>query len=193
MARNPDAVPEDIYSHMAARFQKTRYGRKGFMRMSSAAKGMIRPALTKRGFSEPQLLIDWDAVVGDQIADLCRPVKLGYASKQGMGGTLTVGALGASALEVQHMTPRIIERVNAHYGYRAISRIRLVQLGPEAFEKRRMRRDVPHPRPEDVARIRDMVDPVASDGLRGALEKLGRNIAMSRPEAVTGKQERGKT
>ena len=171
----------------------TRHGRKGFVRMSSAAKGMIRPALTKRGFSEPRLLVEWDAVVGAQIAGLCRPVKLGYASKQGMGGTLTIGALGAMALEVQHLTPQIEERVNAHYGYRAISRIRLVQLGPEAFEEHRKAQAVPHTRPEEVARIRSMVEPVADDGLRGALERLGRNIATHRPPAAPGKEERGKT
>jgi len=169
-----------------------RYGRKGFVRASSAAKGMIRPALTKRGFSEPRLLVEWDAVVGAQIGDLCRPVKMGYASKQGMGGTLTVGALGACALEVQHLTPRIVERVNAHYGYRAIARIRLVQLGPEAFEERRKGRTVPHPRPEDVARIRRTVEPVANEGLRGALERLGHNIALGRSPAATDNHEREK-
>jgi len=186
---------------MAPRFTKTRYGRKGFLRMSSAAKGMIRPALTKRGFSEPRILVEWDAVVGERIAALCRPVKLGYASKQGMGGTLTVGALGASALEVQHLTPQIVERVNAHYGYRAIARIRLVQLGADALEEHRNRGAVPQPRPEDVTRIRATVEPVSNEGLRGALERLGRNIATGRHPAATGtgrplatmdKEERGK-
>lgn len=188
------ATPEEGTAPPMAptRFTKTRYGRKGFMRASSAAKGMIRPALTKRGFSEPRILVEWDAVVGERIAALCRPVKLGYASKQGMGGTLTVGALGASALEVQHLTPQIVERVNAHYGYRAIARIRLVQLGAEALEEHRKGRVVPHPRPEDVTRIRSMVEPVSDEGLRAALERLGRNIATGRQPAASGKEERGK-
>lgn len=170
---------------MASRFAKPRYGRKGFLRASSAAKGLIRPALTKRGFSEPRLLTEWDTVVGAQIAGLCRPVKLGYASKQGMGGTLTIGALGASALEVQHLQPQIIERVNAHYGYRAISRIRLVQLGAEAFEAHKKGRKTPSHRPETVARIRETVQPVVDEGLRAALERLGKNIATAKEEKGT--------
>jgi hypothetical protein len=177
---------------MATRFQKKRYGRKNFVRAATAAKGLIRPTLTKRGFSESRILVEWDDVVGERIAGLCRPVRLGYAGREGMGGTLTVGTLGAMALEVQHLTPQIIERVNAHYGYRAISRIRLVQLGPEAFEERKNKPDVPQPRPEEVTRIRSMVEPVTDEGLRGALERLGRNIATRRPGAETGKQERGK-
>lgn len=188
-------VYKDTAPPMASpRFAKTRYRRKGFVRASSVAKGMIRPALTKRGFAEPRILTEWDAVVGEQIGALCRPVKLGYASKQGMGGTLTVGSLGASALEVQHLTPQIIERVNAHYGYRAISRIRLVQLGAEAFERHRARATPPPSRPEDVARIRETVAPVTNEGLRGALEKLGQNIATRRPPAAQGtKQKEGTT
>jgi hypothetical protein len=174
---------------MASRFRKTRYGRKGFLRASDAAKGMIRPALTKRGFSEARILVEWDSVVGERIGDLCRPVRLGYAAKEGMGGTLTVGCPGACALEVQHLTPQIIERVNAHYGYRAISRIRLVQLGPEAFEERKAKTKPPQPRPEEVAEIRRTTASVQSEDLRGALERLGRNIA-TRKAAGSPNEER---
>lgn len=156
------------------------------MRASSAAKGLIRPALTKRGFAEPRILTEWDAVVGARIAALCRPVKLGYASKQGMGGTLTLGALGASALEVQHLTSQIVERVNAHYGYRAISRIRLVQMGPDAFAAAGARKKTPSHRPEVVAQVRETVAPVRGEGLREALERLGQNIATRRPPATPG-------
>jgi hypothetical protein len=124
-------------------------------------------------------------VVGERIADLCRPVRLGYAAKEGMGGTLTIGALGANALEVQHLTPQITERVNAHYGYRAVSRIRLVQLGPEAFEEHKRRTAPPHPRPEAVAVIRETVAPVAHEGLRDALERLGQNISARRGQDTT--------
>ncbi len=175
---------------MATRFKKTRYGRKGFLRASDVAKGMIRPALTKRGFSESRILVEWDAVVGERIGGLCRPVRLGYAAKEGMGGTLTVGCLGACALEVQHLTSQIIERVNAHYGYRAISRIRLVQLGPEAFEERKAKTAPPQPRPEEVAEIRRATANVQNDDLRGALERLGRNIATRK---AAGSPNEGRT
>ena len=170
----------------------SRYGYRTFVSAAQAAKGTIRPGLSKRGFSEPRILMEWDAVVGERIAALCRPLKLGYAAREGMGGTLTVGSLGAMALEVQHLTPRIVERVNAHYGYRAVSRIRLVQVGPEAFGEARAARDAPHPRPEEEARIRLAVGEVADEGLRGALERLGRNIA-ARSRTGRGKQGRGTT
>ena len=172
---------------MAYRSAKTRFGRKGFLRVSDVAKGMIRPALSKRGFSETRILTEWDAVVGEKIAGLCRPMRLGYAAKEGIGGTLTVGSTGSSALEVQHLTPQIIERVNAHYGYRAVSRIRLVQIGAEAFEARQQRTEPPQPRPEAVKEIRETVTNVQDEGLRAALETLGRNISMRQDRAASGK------
>ncbi len=162
----------------------TRYGKKGFSRMSDAAKGLIRPALSKRGFAETRLIVEWDAVVGAANAALCRPIRLSYAAKEGIGGTLTLGVLGVNALQIQHLEPQLIERVNAHYGYRAISRIRIAQLGPEAFARARQTAETPQLRPEEVREVRQTVEPVQDESLRTALEKLGRNIATKRAKAA---------
>ena len=162
---------------MTAQAAHKRYGKRGFSRVSDAAKGLIRKPLAKRGFAQAQLLTEWDGVVGPQIADLVRPLRLSHTAKEGMGGTLTLGVLGVRALEAQHLEPTIIERVNAHYGYRAIARIRLAQLGVEAFTKAKL--DVPPPEPtsDQVQVLKTTVAPVADEGLRDALERLGRNIA----------------
>lgn len=163
---------------MAYGSAKKRYGRKDFLRASDAAKGLIRPALSKRGFSETRIIVEWDAVVGEHMGGLCRPLKLGYAAREGIGGTLTLGVTGAGALEVQHLVSQIMERVNAHYGYRAVSRIRLSQIGAEAFARHGKRSAAPQPRPEAVTRVREAVGSVRDDGLRDALEQLGRNISL---------------
>ena len=171
---------------MRAQAHQKRYGKRGFLRMSDAAKSLIRKPLAKRGFAQSQLLTEWDSVVGVQIADLVRPLRLSHAAKEGMGGTLTLGVLGVRALEAQHMEPTIIERVNAHYGYRAVARIRLAQLGPEAFAKVQVAPPPPEPTEVQITTLRDAVAPVADEGLRDALERLGRNIA-TRPTITNSK------
>ena len=95
-----------------------------------------------------------------------------------MGGTLTLGVLGVRALEAQHQQPVIIERVNAHYGYRAVARIRLAQLGPEAFSKANQKSTPPPPSSQQIEKLKSAVQPISDEGLRDALERLGRNIAM---------------
>ncbi|MFO7854681.1 MAG: DciA family protein [Paracoccaceae bacterium] len=86
----------------------------------------MREAAARKGFAETRVLTDWEAIAGAELASLCRPVKVSYAGK-GFGATLIVLADGARAPEVEMLGPRIVERVNAHYGYRAISRLKVVQ------------------------------------------------------------------
>ena len=157
-----------------------RYGKRGFSRMGDAAKALIRKPLVKRGFAQSRLLTEWETVVGAQIADLVRPLRLSHAAQEGLGGTLTVGVLSVRALEAQHLEPAIIDRVNAHYGYRAVARIRIAQLGPEAFAQAKappVRRD---PTPAQAEHLKKTVASVADDELRDALERLGSNI-VTRP------------
>jgi len=162
---------------MTAQAAHKRYGKRGFSRASDAAKSLIRKPLAKRGFAQAQLLTEWDAVVGAQIAELVRPLRLSHTAKDGMGGTLTLGVLGVRALEAQHQEPAIIERVNAHYGYRAVARVRLAQLGPKAFSKAKLETAPPQPSSQQIEELKSTVRPISDEGLRDALERLGRNIA----------------
>jgi hypothetical protein len=162
---------------MTAQAGKKRYGKRGFSRASDAARGLIHRPLAKRGFAQSRLLTEWDHVVGADMAELVRPLRLSHAAKEGMGGTLTLGVLGVRALEAQHQEPAIIERVNAHYGYRAVARIRLSQLGAEAFAKAKLESAPPQPSSAQEAAVKSAVAPIADDDLRAALERLGRNIA----------------
>ena len=91
---------------------------------------------------------------------------------------LRVRVGGAAALEIQHMEPQIIERVNGYFGYRAIDRLQLVQGPLPAPPLRRM------PPPLDAARARAIETKVAGIGdpdLRAALARLGSAIARRQP------------
>ena len=79
----------------------------------------------------------------------------------------------AFALEMQHLAPLIVERVNAHYGWRCIGRLVLKQ-GP-------VRRAATANRPPAVrldeaerGRIGEAVGGIGEDGLKDALGRLGR-------------------
>jgi len=174
---------------MTAQVVQKRYGKRGFSRVSDAARGLIRKPLAKRGFAQARLLTEWDAVVGAEIAGLVRPLRLSHTSKEGMGGTLTLGVLGVRALEAQHQEPAIIERVNAHYGYRAVARIRLAQLGPEAFNQAKLEKTAPQPSFQQIEALKAAVEPISDEGLRDALERLGRNIATRATRDQTETEE----
>lgn len=176
----------------AAKFDKTaqpkqavprRRGSKGFSAMSGLIEGQIRRAGEKRGFAVMRLLTHWAEIVGADTAKMARPVDVGY-SRDGFGATLTVLCSGSTAPLVQQMAPQIREKVNACYGYSAISRVRITQTAPVGFHEGQMafnsgpKPAKPAPAPEVVAASATLARDVESDGLRHALEQLGQNVMV---------------
>ena len=106
-------------------------------------------------------------------------------TREGMGATLTLLVASAHAPMVQMQLPRIIEKVNAIYGYRAISRISLTQTAATGFAEGQAEfipapKAAPPPSPDIVAKARDTAAPIADPGLKAALEALAQNILTRR-------------
>ncbi len=153
---------------------------RGFERTSGLLQGQIRKASESRGFAESRLLTHWSEIVGDAISDIAVPVKISY-SQGGFGATLTVLTTGAQAPMLQAELPKILERVNACYGYAAIARIRITQTAPIGFAEGQVAfRTAPKaPAPEDPlvgAAARKVAENVTDQNLRQALEALARNV-----------------
>ncbi|MEM8732240.1 MAG: DUF721 domain-containing protein [Pseudomonadota bacterium] len=161
-----------------ARRQTTTYG---FKQTAALLGSRIRKASESRGFAVSRVLTHWEEVVGPEIAAIARPVDVRYGQK-GLGATLTLLTTGAQAPMLEMQKTRICERVNAAYGYHAISRIRITQTAPIGFDaaedpQRRVRAAPPaKPKPEVQRAARDTANGVADDSLRHALETLAENI-----------------
>jgi hypothetical protein len=77
---------------------------------------------------------------------------------------------GPRALEIQHSSTVILERVNRFFGWQAVGRLAL----PQAPLRRRVERKRPaSPAPEVAARIADGLPEIADENLRQALARLG--------------------
>lgn len=167
---------------------------RGFEPAAGLVKEPIRHAGERRGFAVARLLTHWAEVVGEDLAAVTRPVKMGYG-REGFGGTLTLLVASAHAPAVQLSLPRLKDRVNAVYGYNAVSRILLTQTAPTGFaEGQSPFAAAPKPAPEfppDPAiavRAAQTAEGVADPALRAALEGLARNI-LTRRKAEEGKKE----
>jgi len=97
----------------------------------------IDPVLRRQGFGAPGLVLFWDDIVGERLAAMSQPVKVHWparhrAEENGPApATLIVRVETGFALELQHLAPIVIERVNAHFGWRCVSRL-LLKQGPVA-------------------------------------------------------------
>lgn len=162
---------------MATRYSTT----KGFARTSSLLQARIRKAGESRGFAATRLLTHWPEVVGEDIAAIARPVDVKYG-RQGFGATLTLLTTGVQAPMLEMQKERIREKVNAIYGYNAISRLRITQTAPTGFAEGQAeftyrRKETPKaPDPQILAEAQDLARGASDDGLRQALESLARNV-----------------
>lgn len=154
---------------------------RGFEAASGLLREPIRHAGESRGFAVSRLLTHWAEVVGAETAAIARPVKIGYG-KGGFGATLTLLTTGSHAPVLQMQLPAIRDKVNACYGYNAISRVMLTQTAPLGFaEGQAVFQNAPpaapvEPAPAVVAAARDVAHGVRDEGLRGALEALAQNV-----------------
>ena len=146
----------------------------------------LGPALAAQGFASSDIIVAWPEIVGERLANFTQPLRLewprGPAARdretRPEPATIVVRVESAFALEMQHLAPIVIERVNAHYGWRCIGRVVLKQ-GPV----RRSASAPPSPPPltdQDRHRVNEAVRDVGEDALRGALERLGEAVIGAR-------------
>jgi hypothetical protein len=137
----------------------------------------IADAFAKQGFASTGIVTHWGEIVGPEIADHCEPMRMVWPRRvhedDPEPATLVLRVEGPVALEIQHLSGVILEKVNRFFGWRAVARIQIRQ----APLKRQARKAAPRgPNPEEVARVAaDMAD-VADDGLRDALARLGASV-----------------
>jgi hypothetical protein len=153
----------------------------GLRRLPELLGRLLDPAARRRGLAEARVLTDWPLVIGPQLAARCQPVRLAGA-RDGTGGVLTIHVGGASALELQHSAPQLIERINDFFGYPAVARLRLIQAPPARPVKRRGPRPMRPLAADELSALAALVEPVRPPVLQAALAGLGRTVAAQIPE-----------
>jgi hypothetical protein len=131
-------------------------------------------AFKKQGFARTELVTRWKEIAGAEIAACAEPLKLQWSrTKEGEEpepATLVLRVEGPAALEIQHQTGVIIERVNRFFGWPAVGRIALRQA---PLSKPKVRRALPKEDPVETAKVAATLTGIADDELRMALARLG--------------------
>lgn len=107
-------------------YQRRTY--EGLGRLTKEVKNIIRPVLGARGFSGVDILENWVEILGPDLSQGVVPLKLTFSKDSRTHGTLHVkSAGGAFAMLFEHQKARVIQRINAYFGYPAVSQIRIEQ------------------------------------------------------------------
>ena len=144
--------------------------------LSAFAGKMLNDVFAKQGFASTELVARWPDIVGLEISAHSEPEKIKWPRRDDLNpepATLVLRVEGPAALEIQHLTGVILERVNRFFGWKAIGRVSLRQA-PLTGQRRRIA--PPPPDPETVAALAARLPDITDEALRGALARLGASI-----------------
>lgn len=171
-------------------------------RKKGARKGGPRPigafvektldqAARARGFATTALLSDWPAIAGAELSRYTMPDRIIWPRRRddwedgeadsprarghkADGATLVLRIEGPRAIEVQHRATQILERINAYFGYRAVTELRFLQA-PIIRVARPKREPKPPLPPYTLPKSAK----IAHKGLARALSRLGAGATQS--------------
>jgi len=145
--------------------------------LSVLLSDVFSDAYARQGFAARELVTRWTEIAGSGIAAHCEPLKMQWPRPvEGQPlepATLVLRVEGPMALEIQHSSEVILERVNRFFGWSAVGRLALRQ-GPLL---RRQRSTSAHgPDVRKVEEVERTLSSVEDDELRAALARLGASI-----------------
>lgn len=142
-------------------------------------KPLTRKCFGRRGFADSDMIVAWPSVIGAELARLSAPERVIYPKGRRSGGTLHLRiASGSIAVELQHMLPLLVERINGYFGYRAVDHVRLVQA-PIPVPTRDARNEAHREAmlgDADMAELTRMLGDIDDPEIRASLERLGASL-----------------
>lgn len=148
-------------------------------RLDKHFEKLAAASFARYGFAYGELLARWPDIAGVEIARLCSPQRIkwprgGGDDKRKLGGSLVLRAEPGCGLEVQHLVPVILERVNQFYGFGAISTV-ITQQGSTPSPKNMKRKDN-RSSVDVVQAVEARTNGISDDELRAALRRLGEGV-----------------
>jgi len=145
--------------------------------LSTLLGGLFNGAFARQGFASRELATRWAEIAGPEIAAHSEPIKIQWPrpieGQPPEPATLVLRVEGPVALEIQHASDIILERVNRFFGWSAVGQIALRQA---PLTRRPAAQPVRRPDPATVKKIADALESVEDEGLRAALARLGAMI-----------------
>jgi hypothetical protein len=144
--------------------------------LSELLGATLNDVMKAQGFASTEIISRWADIVGAEIAAHSEPLKISWPRAVGEEtpepATLVLRVEGPAALEIQHLSAVILERVNRFFGWQAIGRVALRQ----APLRRREQQSHTAPDPAVAARLAADLPEVKDEDLRQALARLGAAI-----------------
>jgi hypothetical protein len=144
--------------------------------LADVAATLLKDSFARQGFASRELVTSWPEIVGAEVAICAEPLKIqwprGREGEAQAPGTLVLRVEGPAAIEIQHLSGVILERVNRFFGWQAVGRLAIRQAPvsrPRKKEPRKIDPNIANSIEQQLGRVED-------DALRHALGRLGAAI-----------------
>ena len=145
--------------------------------LSMLLGNVFSEAFAKQGFASRELVTRWAEIAGAEVAKFSEPLKIQWPrpveGQPQAPATLILRVEGPMALEIQHSSDAILQRVNRFFGWNAVGKIALRQA---PLSRPKVRKTVKPLDPATVAREAGELATIEDDELREALARLGASI-----------------
>ena len=144
--------------------------------LSDLAGACLSETFKRQGFASAEIVTRWPEIAGPEIAAHAEPLKIQWPRGDpdtGSTATLVLRVEGPVAIEIQHMSGVILERVNRFFGWPAVGRLALRQA---PLARQAGKRVPPTSDPAVTAAVAAGLPETLDDDLRQALARLGAAI-----------------
>ena len=87
---------------------------------------IVEKNLSRLGSIQNHIFFNWAHIAG-QYADITIPYKIKFGRKKNIDGQITIKVQNGFGLEVQYGIPFLLDQINARFGFKAISKIKIIQ------------------------------------------------------------------
>ena len=148
--------------------------------LSALLGGVFSDAYAKQGFASRELVTRWAEIAGTQVAHFSEPLKIQWPrpveGQPQQPATLILRVEGPMALEIQHMSDIILEKVNRFFGWNAVGKLALRQAPLSRAAPRNKIKPID---PSAIAKVAETLPEIEDQALKEALARLGAAIKRS--------------
>jgi hypothetical protein len=155
--------------------------------INKAIMPLTKQLLGKNGLIELEILKNWSAIVGKELALNSLPQKITFQKDKKTDGCLYISVnSGAFALEINQSAPQIIGKINVFFGYPAVSSLKIIQTSNASLSLKNKKNTVNMKKSlvseQEEIYITELVKEIKSQELRETLERLGRAVFSNKQQ-----------
>ena len=94
--------------------------------LAKITENIVEKSISRLGAIQTHIFLNWQDIAG-QYADLTFPEKIRLSKNQNSEGLIIIKVQNGFGPEIQLAIPFLLNQINARYGFKAISKIKIIQ------------------------------------------------------------------